>query len=238
MSALVLAFLAGALTTINPCILPLLPILVVSAYASGGFGPVALGAGLVTSFTLIGVAISASGNFLGLDPYALRNFAAVIFVLAGIALLVPAIERRLSATLAPFGNAGASLAHRIGGYGLVRQFGVGLLAGVIWTPCSGPSLAAAFALAAEAGGIPVAALRMFVFGLGAATVIALLAFGTRAITERRRRSFSTLAHGAKPVAGGLFLLIGVAVLAGWDKWLESRLLDYAPDWYIYLTTSV
>ena len=238
MSALVLAFLAGALTTINPCVLPLLPILVASAYASGGFGPVALGAGLVASFTLIGVAISASGNFLGLDPYALRNFAAVVFILAGIALLVPAIERRLAAALAPFGNAGASLAQRVSTYGLAGQFGVGLLAGVIWTPCSGPSLADAFALAAEAGGIPVAALRMFVFGLGAATVIALLAFGTRAIAERRRRSFSTLARGVKPVVGGLFLLVGVAALAGWDKWLESRLLDYAPDWYIYLTTSV
>jgi hypothetical protein len=36
----------------------------------------------------------------------------------------------------------------------------------------------------------------------------------------------------------LFLLIGVAVLAGWDKWLESRILDYAPDWYVFFTTSV
>jgi cytochrome c-type biogenesis protein len=65
MGTLFLAYLAGALTTINPCVLPLLPILMASAYASGRVGPVALGAGLVTAFTLVGVAVSATGSFLG-----------------------------------------------------------------------------------------------------------------------------------------------------------------------------
>jgi cytochrome c-type biogenesis protein len=238
MGALILAFLAGALTTINPCVLPLLPILVASAYGSGRLGPIALGAGLVVSFTIIGVAISATGSFLGLDTFVLRTFASIILVLAGVALLVPFAEGRLSAAFAPLGNAGAALAQRIGGYGLAGQFGVGLLAGAIWTPCSGPSLAAAFALAAEAGGIPVAALRMVVFGIGAATVIALLAIGTRAVVDRRRETVARLSRFAKPVAGGLFLFVGVAVFAGLDKWLEARLLDFAPDWYILLTTSV
>jgi cytochrome c-type biogenesis protein len=238
MGALVVAFVAGALTTINPCVLPLLPILVASAYGSSRFGPLALGAGLVASFTIVGVAISATGGFFGIDPLVLRTFAATILVLAGIVLLVPALERALSGTLAPLSKAGASLAQRVGGYGLPGQFGVGLLAGAIWTPCSGPSLAAAFALAAEAGGIPLAALRMFVFGLGAATVIALVAFGARAAIGRRREAFARMSRVAKPVAGGLFLLVGAAVFTGADKWLESRILDLAPDWYIYLTTSV
>lgn len=238
MGALVLAFIAGALTTINPCVLPLLPVLVASALASGRFGPVALGAGLITSFTLVGIAVSATGDVLGLDHRALRIFAALVFILAGAALLVPAIERNLASVFAPLGNAGVSMAQRIGAYGLAGQFGVGLLAGAIWTPCSGPSLAAAFALAAEAGGIPAAALRMFVFGLGAATVIALLAVGTRAVIGRRRELFARVSRVAKPVAGGLFVLVGIAVFASLDKWLEARILDYAPDWYILLTTSV
>jgi hypothetical protein len=79
---------------------------------------------------------------------------------------------------------------------------------------------------------------MFVFGLGAATVIALLAIGTRAVIGQRRAAIGRLSRAAKPVAGGLFLLVGIAVFAGFDKWLEARLLDYAPDWYIVLTTSV
>lgn len=238
MSVLVLAYLAGALTTINPCVLPLLPILIASAYGSGRFGPVALGAGLVASFTLVGIAISATGTFLGFDQYSLRTFSATILVLAGIVLLVPVLERKLSAAVAPLGNSSAALAQRIGGYGIAGQFGVGLLAGAIWTPCSGPSLVAAFALAAQAGGVVAGALRMFVFALGAATVIALLAFGARAVTAQRQKNFAALSPRAKQIAGAMFLIAGVAIFTGADRWLEARVLDLAPDWYVNLTTSI
>jgi ABC-type lipoprotein release transport system permease subunit len=70
------------------------------------------------------------------------------------------------------------------------------------------------------------------------TVIALLAIGTRAVIGRRRETFAPVSRIAKPVAGGLFLFVGIAVFAGFDKWLEARLLDVAPDCYILLTTSI
>jgi cytochrome c biogenesis protein CcdA len=238
MTALFLAFAAGALTTINPCVLPLLPILVGSAFASGRFGPIALGAGLVTAFTIVGVAVSASGSFLGLDDRALRTIAAVIFLAAGLVLLVPPLERRISAALAPMGTAGATLAQRVSGAGLAGQFGVGLLAGAIWTPCSGPSLAAAFALAAEAGGIPAAALRMFVFGLGAACVVALLAIGSQAVIARRKQAIGGVSRYAKPIAGALFVAVGIAVVTGIDKRAEAFLVERSPDWLIELVTSI
>jgi cytochrome c-type biogenesis protein len=232
MGTFFLAYLAGALTTINPCVLPLLPILVASAYASGRLGPVALGAGLVASFTLVGVAISATGSFLGLNHQALRIFAAALILLAGLAMLLPPLQERLSALFAPLAASSASLATRAGSHGLAGQFLIGLLAGAIWTPCSGPSLVAAFGLAAEAQGIPAAALRMVFFSLGAATVIVLLAMGAGAVTLRLH------AAKAKLLAGVLFVLVGAGVLTGADKWIESRLLDLAPDWFIDLTTSV
>jgi cytochrome c-type biogenesis protein len=232
MSALFLAFLAGALTTINPCVLPLLPILAASAYASGRLGPVALGAGLVTAFTVVGVAVSATGAFLGFPHFALRTFAASAFVLAGLVLLAPPLRQRLSTVLAPVAASSASLATRAGSHGLAGQFSVGLLAGAIWTPCSGPSLVAAFALAAEAEGVPAAAVRMIFFSAGAATVAVLLAMGVRTVAVRRHAST------ASAIAGVLFVLVGASVLTGADKWIESRLLDFAPDWYINLTTSI
>jgi cytochrome c biogenesis protein CcdA len=238
MTALLLAFLAGALTVVNPCVLPLLPVMIAVAFMSGRLGPLALGAGLVTSFTIAGIAIGATGNLLGFGEPELRAIAAVLFVLAGIVLLVPVIEKRLTAAFAPAGATGAALADRASAYGLAGQFGVGLLAGVIWTPCSGPAIGAAFALAAQAGGVPAAALRMAVFGLGAASVLALLALGSRALIARRRLALAKAARGAKPIAGALFLVVGLAVLTGLDKRIEAELLDYAPSWLITLTTSV
>jgi cytochrome c-type biogenesis protein len=232
MGTLFLAYVAGALTTINPCVLPLLPILVASAFASGRLGPAALGAGFVTSFTLIGIAISATGNFLGFPHEALRIFAAGLILLAGLAMLMPPLQERMSALFAPAAASSASLAARAVSHGLAGQFLVGLLAGAIWTPCSGPSLVAAFGLAAEAQGIPAAALRMIFFSLGAATVIVLLAMGAGAVALRHH------AAKAKAMAGVLFVLVGAGVLTGADKWIEARLLDLAPDWLIDLTTSV
>jgi cytochrome c-type biogenesis protein len=238
MTAIVLAFAAGALTTINPCVLPLLPVLVASALASGRLGPLALGAGLVASFTIVGVMISASGALLGFDEGALRTFAAILFVAAGLVLFVPMAERRLVVALAPVGNASADAAQRLGGNGIAGQFGVGLLAGAIWTPCSGPSLGAAFALAAEAGGIWAGALRMFAFGLGAAMVIALLAVGSQALIARRRQAFGRASRFAKPMAGALFATVGIAVLAGFDKRIEAFLVEHSPEWLITLATGI
>ncbi len=238
MTALFLSYIAGILTTINPCVLPILPVMVGAAFLHGKWGPVALAAGLAFSFTVVGVAIAATGTLLGLDERTLRIIAAILFLIAGIVLLVPALQDRVTSLFAGAGNRGAALAQDASRYGLAGQFAVGMLAGIVWTPCSGPALGAAFALATEAGGIAQAATRMLFFALGAATILALLAFGSKALVARRRHSLGMLSRKAKPVAGVIFSAIGIAVLAGWDKRIEAYLNNAAPDWLINLTTSV
>lgn len=120
--------------------------------------------------------------------------------------------------------------------GLTGAFLVGALAGAIWTPCSGPSLGTAVVLAAEAGGFAEAALRMTVFGLGAATVLMALAYGSRSAVLKRRDLFLAAASWLKPAAGALFLLVGLFVLTGADKRLEAALVDLSPAWLTELTT--
>jgi cytochrome c biogenesis protein CcdA len=236
MGALLLAFLAGALTTINPCVLPLLPIVFASALTSGKFGPVALVAGLVASFTLVGAAIAASGSLLGLDERMLRFIAAIVFAFIGITLVVPAFEQQFSALFARAGTGSAALAGRASAFGIPGQFAVGLLLGAVWSPCSGPALGAAIGLAAQAGGVPQAALRLFVFGLGAASILLLLAFGSRAVIVERRARLAKIAPAAKQIVGAIFFVLGAAILTGVDKIIEAKLLDFTPDWLINLTT--
>lgn len=199
MSALVLAYLAGALTTINPCVLPLLPVFVASAVGSGRFGVLALAAGLVAGFTTIGVLVSATGTVLGFDPHSLRVAATIMLIAAGMVFLLPVLQRPVALLAAPIGGAGVAAAQRAASAGLAGQFGIGMIAGAIWTPCSGPSLAAAFALALEAGGLSAAALRLFVFGLGAATIVTLLAFGSRAALARRRGILGSVPASPSPL---------------------------------------
>jgi cytochrome c biogenesis protein CcdA len=235
MTALFLAFFAGTLTVINPCILPLLPIVVAAAFANGRLGAAALLAGLVAGFATLGILVNATGSLFGVSEGTLRNAVAVLLILFAAVLLIPVLERRFSNLVAPVGAAGANLAARASGYGIAGQFMVGILLGAIWAPCSGPSVGAALSLAAEAGGYFTAALRMTAFALGAALVLFLVAIGARSLAARGN-GIAKIAPYAKKIAGAAFLLVGMLMLTNLDKAIEASLLDFMPDWLIAFTT--
>jgi len=236
MTALFLSFLAGLLTTLNPCVLPMLPIVLAGTLVSGRPGPLAFAAGMVLTFTAVGLFIATIGLGFGVTPQVLRDVAAVMFVLFGLMLLIEPLQMRLALATSGLASAADSLASRTQVSGLARPFFIGALAGAMWAPCSGPSLGAAVALAAEAGGFATAAVRMLAFGLGAATVLIALAYGSRAAIVGRRDLLLSAAAWIKPTAGALFVAIGVVVLLGLDKTIESALLDHLPDWLTDLTT--
>lgn len=235
MTALFLAFFAGTLTVINPCILPLLPIVVAAAFANGKLGAAALLLGLVAGFATLGVIVNATGALFGVSETVLRNVVAVLLLLFAAVLLIPALERRFSNMVAPVGAAGANLAARAGNYGIAGQFAVGILLGAVWAPCSGPSVGAALSLAVEAGGYLAAAARMTAFALGAALVLFLVAIGARSLATRGG-GVAKVAPFAKKIAGGAFLLVAVLMLSGLDKRVEAGLLDLMPDWLVAFTT--
>ena len=62
-----LGYLAGLLSTLSPCVLPLVPILIATAAAAHAFGPYALALGLMLSFSLVGIFLATLGASLGLD---------------------------------------------------------------------------------------------------------------------------------------------------------------------------
>ena len=101
MIAFALALAAGLLTSLSPCVLPVLPIVVGSAGLRHRFGPLALAAGMVFAFTVVGVTLAAAGQAIGLDGAWLRRLAALALVLAGIFLLSERLQIRLSTWFAP-----------------------------------------------------------------------------------------------------------------------------------------
>jgi len=235
MTAILLAFFAGTLTVINPCILPLLPVVVAAAFANGKLGAAALLAGLVAGFATLGVLVNATGALFGIGENTLRIAVSVLLIVFGAVLLIPALEQRFSNLVAPVGAAGANLAARASNYGIAGQFLVGILLGAIWAPCSGPSVGAALSLAAEAGGYLAAAARMTAFALGAALVLFLVAIGARSLAARSG-GVSRIAPYAKKIAGSAFLLVGILMLSGFDRAIEAALVDLMPDWLITFTT--
>ena len=83
------AYLAGLLTLINPCVLPLVPIVVAAAFQSSRFGPMMLAAGLTLAFAIVGVSVTAFGHLAGVDGEQVSRAAAVLMVLFGLVLLSP-----------------------------------------------------------------------------------------------------------------------------------------------------
>ena len=171
----VLAYAAGALTILSPCVLPLVPIVLGSAAQRHRFGPLALAAGLVGSFTIVGFAIAALGASIGIDGSGLRLVGAIILALAGIALVVPRVQAVLTRAATPLANWASQQQVGLDRLGLAGQAAIGVLLGLVWSPCVGPTLGAATALAAEGKDLPEVALVMFAFGLGIASVLLVLA---------------------------------------------------------------
>ena len=229
-----LGYLAGALSTLSPCVLPLLPILVATATARHRFGALALAAGLTLSFAIVGVFIATAGVAIGLDQDVLRSVAALLLVLFGALMLLPWLQQRLRALAA--GVSAPGWAGRLSGRGWGGQFVIGLMLGIVWAPCVGPTLGAASALAAQGSQLPQVLLLMLLFGLGAGTPLVLVGRLSRDLLARWRTRLVEVGRRGQWVLGAIFVTIGLAIFSGADKRVEAWAVEHSPDWLTKLTT--
>ncbi len=231
-----LAFVAGILSTLSPCVLPLLPIVLGAAASEHRLGPAALAAGLALSFVAIGLFVATIGFSIGLDSDVFRMVAAVLMIAIGFVLMLPALQVRLAALGGPLGD---RVEQSFGGFstgGIRGQFAVGLLLGAVWTPCVGPTLGAASMLASQGENLGAVALTMFAFGIGAALPLLLLGMVTRETMMRWRDRMLGAGAGLKIVLGVLLVIIGLLILTGAEKRIEAWLVAIMPNWLTTLTT--
>jgi cytochrome c-type biogenesis protein len=234
--SLALAFLAGLLSVFSPCVLPLLPIVLGSAASEHRFGPAVLALGVALSFVAIGLFVATIGFSIGLDGDVFRKSAAILLLCLGVVLMVPSFQTRLSALAGPAGNWANQ---RFGGFsptGLQGQFAVGLLLGMIWSPCVGPTLGAASILAAQQEHLGQVALTMVLFGLGAALPLLLLGVLSRETFRRWRGQLTSAGSGFKAALGMLLVVVASSLLLGFDKSIETVLVAASPEWLTNLTT--
>jgi cytochrome c-type biogenesis protein len=231
-----LGALAGVLTMLSPCVLPLVPILLAAAVGQHRLGPIALAAGVASSFTLLGVILAAFGARLGLDNEPFRIVAAVLFVAVGTLLVSSRLQAAFTQLAARLTGAGETLLTRFAFEGLWGQFALGALLGVVWTPCVGPTLGAAVTLASRAQDLGEIALLMFVFGIGASLPLLVIGLLSRAAFARTRASLRAVGVWGRSVLGVLLIALGLLSLTHADRALEVWLLDHSPVWVTALTT--
>jgi cytochrome c-type biogenesis protein len=238
MGGIGLALIAGILSTLSPCVLPLLPIIIGAAIGEHRLGPVALAAGLSLSFVAVGLFVATLGFAAGLDHGVFRALAAVVLVLLGGVLLVPRLQAQFALAAGPVGNWMQTQADSLSSRGLSGQFAVGLLLGMVWSPCVGPTLGAASVLAARSENLAVVALTMLAFGVGAALPLLAIGLMSREAIARWRGQLLAMGSNGKIVLGVLLVAVGVLILTGLDKRAEAILVEISPAWLTALTTRI
>ena len=228
---LLFAFLAGLLTLINPCVLPVLPIVLASAIQTGKHGPLAIAIGMSLSFVVFGMVVATIGHSIGLTEQVLAKIGAILMIVFGLILLIPKLNQGFASVTAGFSASADDQMNKLSfGASYKNQFLGGMLLGAVWSPCVGPTLGGAISLASQGQNLFWVFLTMLFFALGVSTVIILLGYGTGEAIRKRQHKMRGLAEKAKPIMGITFLLVGLMIFFKFHHIIEAWLLDVLPIW--------
>lgn len=236
LSHLGLSLAAGSLTTLSPCVFPILPLVLGGAVQCNRLAPLAMGSGMAITFALIGLLIGALGPALGIDSDNVRIFGALLLIFFGLVMLVPAPNRRFAEWMLPIASSPNAASSHLDGGSLSGTFLLGGVLGLVWSPFSGPLLASALTLVASEGGASRGALILGLFGIGAAIPLVTVAYASRSGFSRARGWVLGRIDAIKKDFGVVIFATGVAILAGDDKWIEASVVSLQPDVWIRAAT--
>ncbi len=227
---LVFGYLAGLLTLINPCVLPVLPIILGSSLQTSKYGPIAMAAGMSVSFVGFGMFVAVIGQSIGLTTELLAQIGAVMMMGFGVVLIVPKFAHRFETVTAGVAAGADSRFDDVDRTGLKGQFVGGSLLGVIWSPCVGPTLGGAISLASQGESLVWSFLIMVSFALGVSSIIVGLGYGTRKAIMGRQAQLRKFSHVVRPFMGAIFIAVGLMIYTNFNYAIEGWLLDVLPIW--------
>ncbi len=224
MLLILLSYLAGALTILSPCILPVLPFVFARAgqpFLKSGL-PLLLGMALtfagVATLAAVGGGWAVQANQVG------RWIALAVMAVLGLILIIPSLADRLTRPLVALGSRlteRASAEQQSGG-GVWPSFLLGVATGLLWAPCAGPILGLILTGAALQGASVGTTLLLAAYAAGAATSLALALLIGGKVFQTMKRSLGVGEWVRKGL--GVLVLIGVAAIAlGLDTGLLTRL---------------
>lgn len=224
---IVFAFLAGVVTILSPCILPILPVVLSGSVGGGKRRPFGIVTGFVASFTFFTLFLSTLVKIFGFSADFLRTISIAVIFIFGLSLILPGFQGFIEKLFARL--PGISLpADRRGFFGgLVLGLGLGLL----WTPCVGPILASVISLALTGSVNLTAFLITLSFSLGTAIPMFIVIYTGKSILGRLQ-PYSGLIQKS---FGVIMLLTALAIYFNLDRRFQSYILQTFPQYGIGLT---
>lgn len=205
MTLFIPAYLAGVLTILSPCILPIVPFVLARANQPFVRGSLPMLAGLAIAFAAVASLAAVAGGWAVEANQFGRAAALTLMAIFGFSLIFPSIASRLTAPLVAAGSRMAAWAQS-GPSTVFTSIALGVATGLLWTPCAGPILGLILSGAALSGPGPQTSALLLAYALGAATSLAIAMLVSRQILARVRPSLRWIERARQ--------VTGVAVIAG------------------------
>ncbi|MCL7475473.1 MAG: cytochrome c biogenesis CcdA family protein [Methanosarcinales archaeon] len=196
-----LALLAGIISILSPCILPLLPAILAYSTGRGKFRPLAIVAGLMLTFTLMGMTMAAFSDILIPFQQYIRIVAEIVIISLGITML-------MDINLELFNRIPGKVNINPDREGVTGGFILGMSLGVVWIPCTGPILAAILMGVLLKGGILYGGFLLFVYSLGLGIPMLLIAYGIN-VSGKKLSTLSRYDMILKRGAGAVLIVLGL-----------------------------
>lgn len=227
---LLFAFLAGVVTVLSPCILPVLPILLSVSIGQERNRPYGIVIGLVLSFAFFTLTLTALVNSTGISPDILRYVAITLIAFFGLTMLFPKLSNYFASKTSGLAHYGNLIQEKSGffGNGFLSGFVLGTALGLIWTPCAGPILATITTLVATSAVSLNAIIVTFSYSLGAALPMFLIMYGGNKIIYSTQ-FLSRYSEVIRRFFGGLMIFAALSIAFHFDRVLLQITAKYLPN---------
>ncbi len=231
--SIILVFIAGLVTILKPCCLPLVPA-VMSGSAGGRLRPVAIVTGMTLSFTVMGTLVSGFGAAFGGFADTLRSLSILFIIGMGAVLFDDDINAefiKISSSITQGLRNNVGFLNRSSSntpeQGLFGGFFLGMSLGIVWIPCVGPILGAVLAYVASVGNVTYGAWMLFVYSVGMSLPMLSIAYYGKKVTNRYKW-FMRNGEMLKKLAGLILIVVGIMLLFNIDKLMIRLLSPYFP----------
>lgn len=224
METLIIAFIAGILTVLAPCTLPLLPFFLHAGKSR--LSSLVLVLGLAVSILFFTLLVRAGTNFLHIPQEFWKMFSGIIIFIFALTLLFPSLWERVSGFFG-FGMASQNLMNCASQKeGLWGRFLLGASLAPVFSSCSPTYFVILGTILPQSFFWGLVNLLVYILGLS--LIFAIIALGAHAAVKKM--SFAANPNGIfKKVMGVIFLLLAIAIFTGFDKHVEAWIL--MQDWY-------
>ncbi len=227
------AFLAGIVTILSPCILPILPIILATSATelNSKKRPYGIVFGFILSFTFFTLFLSQVVKFLGIPADSMRNFSVIVIGLFGFSLVIPKFQLLMESLFAHLANFMPTSAGKTGFGGGVL---IGLSLGLLWTPCVGPILASVISLAITGTVTSDAFFITIAYSLGTAIPMYLVITLGRTLFSRIPWLLGNTGKIQK-IFGLVMIITALMIYLGIDRNFQTYILTKFPSYGAGLT---